>query len=429
MLSEKKTKICDPIYDYIYLDQGEKNLIDQPVFQRLKFIQQLGFVEQAFPSGVGNRFSHSLGVCHLAGEAFDSIFNKNKKWPISDTKRRTFKKTLRMAGLLHDIGHGPLSHSSESLMPPLKELGLNEFLKTDFRRQARHEDYSIKFIMAKEGIGECIKEAGLEPSAVAQLLHKEFLGGEDFFKEAGVNFLPLLRQIISSDFDVDRMDYLQRDSFYCGVKYGLIDFAWLISHFDCHIEDDQIFLAIERGGLYTLESFLLGRQHMRSVVYFHHKPVGYNQMLKNYAKDCHWRLPSDIENYLSFTDSRLLDRLKSDDSIWAKKIIDRKAYVRLYECVFFRDSPYQSELLSFIKKLKEKLKKEKIDFIETDSEKDSIKPFNQPQKKHKIYLKNSALNQVKELYKDPAFMTFPKRKIQRVYIAPEHLPQAKTFLL
>ena len=72
----------------------------------------------------------------------------------------------------------------------------------------------------------------IDPATVAQLLHQDFFGARDFFIEKGVDFLPLLRQIISSDFDVDRIDYLQRDSLYCGVKYGLIDFIWLLSHFD-----------------------------------------------------------------------------------------------------------------------------------------------------------------------------------------------------
>ena len=334
----KKTKICDPLYDYIYLDQGEKSLIDHNLFQRLRFIQQLGFVEQAFPSGIGNRFGHSLGACHLAGKAFDSIFNKNKKLPISESKKQKLRRTLKTAALLHDIGHGPLSHSSESLMPQVKELGLESFLNTDFKRQAYHEDYSIKFIMEKEGFYTAIKQIELEPSEVAQLLHPEFFGGEDFFKEGGLNFLPLLRQIISSDFDVDRMDYLHRDSLYCGVKYGLIDFVWLISHFDCHIENKHVFLAIGKEGLYTLESFILGRQHMRSIVYFHHKPVIYNKMLKKYARDCRWRLPSDIQNYACFIDSKLFDRLKSDDNVWAKRIIERRAYLRLYEYIFFESS-------------------------------------------------------------------------------------------
>ena len=242
--------------------------------------------------------------------AFDSVFNKNKSFRLSESKKQEFRKVLRLSALLHDVGHGPLSHSSEVLMPPLKTLGLKKFLNTDFKRQARHEDYSVQFIMEEEGLYNTITEANVEPSVVAQLLHEEFSGSEDFFIEGGIDFLPLLRQIINSDFDVDRMDYLQRDSLFCGVKYGLIDFVWLISHFDSHIKDDQVFLSIGKEGLYTLESFILGRQHMRLIVYFHHKSAIYNELLKKYAKDCNWKLPSNSQDYIQFTDSRLFDRLK-----------------------------------------------------------------------------------------------------------------------
>ena len=423
----KTSKICDPLYAYIYLDQGERALIDHSVFQRLRAIQQLGFSDRAFPSGTGNRFSHSLGVCHLAGLAFDSVFNKNKSLPVSESKKRIFRKTVKLAGLLHDIGHGPLSHSSEALMPPLKELDLKGLLNSDFKRSARHEDYSVKFIMEKEGLHEVIKKSGVEPSAVAQLLHREFFGAKDFFVEGGLDFLPLLRQIISSDFDVDRMDYLQRDSLYCGVKYGLIDFSWLISHFDCHVEKGKVFLAIGREALYTLESFILGRQHMRLIVYFHHKSVSYNQILKEYARSSHWKLPSNIQDYVLWTDSRLFEKIKSDDNIWAQRINNQSVYLRLYETLFFESSEKirQNEAMESLKKM---LEKEGLDFIETHSAKDTIKPSKTSLKKYSIYLKNRVLNQTGELYQDSAFLPLPDRKMRRLYVQPEHFSKAKSLL-
>ena len=401
--------------------------MDHLFFQRLRSIQQLGFSEKAFPSGTGNRFSHSLGVCHLAGMAFDSIFEKPKSFSLSESKKQEFRKALRIAALLHDVGHGPLSHSSESLMPPLKNLGLKKFLNTNFERQARHEDYSVKFIMEEEGFYKTLKQVNVEPSVIAQLLHEEFSGSEDFFIEGNLDFLPLLRQIINSDFDVDRMDYLQRDSLFCGVKYGLIDFVWLISHFDSHIKDNQVFLSIGKEGLYTLESFILGRQHMRLIVYFHHKSAIYNELLKKYAKDCNWKLPSNSQDYIQFTDSKLLDRLKSESNKWAERIITNTPYLRLYEHICFESSVYQNDK-HFIFSIREKLKKAGVNFIDINSEKHSIKPSKSSSEKYPIYLKNNALDQIKPLYEDPSLLSFPTRKIQRIYVEPEQFSKAKLLL-
>ena len=423
----KTTKICDPLYDYIYLNQGEKSIVDHLIFQRLRSIQQLGFSEKAFPSGTGNRFSHSLGVCHLSGIAFDSIFEKSKSFSLSESKKQEFRKVLKIAALLHDIGHGPLSHSSEALMPPLKTLKLKKFLNTNFERQARHEDYSLQFIIEEEGLSKTLKQAGIEPSIIAQLLHEEFSGSEDFFIEGSLDFLPLLRQIISSDFDVDRMDYLQRDSLFCGVKYGLIDFAWLISHFDSHIKNNQVFLSVGKEGLYTLESFILGRQHMRLVVYFHHKSAIYNELLKKYAKDCNWKLPSNSKDYIQFTDGKLLERLKSSSNKWAKRIAANKPYLRLYEDIFFK-SPACQNNKSLILAIKEKLKKAEIDFIDINSEKHSIKPSKSSMEKYPIYLKNRVLNQVTPLHEDPSLLPLSTRKIQRIYVEPEQFSRAKSLL-
>ncbi len=421
----RKFKICDPLYSYIHLSEGEKTLINHPAFQRLRSVRQLGFSEQAFPSGTHNRFSHSLGVCHLASEAFDSIFSKNKSL-LSESKKQSFKTTIRISALLHDIGHGPLSHSSEALLPPLKTMGLNSFLNSSSKRLARHEDYSLKIIMDKEeGLNKVLQMSGVDPLAVAQLLHPDFSLGKGIFVEKGLDFLPLLRQIISSDFDVDRMDYLYRDSLFCGVKYGWIDFMWLISHFDCHIEGERVFLSVGKEGLYTLESLLLGRQHMRLIVYFHHKPAIYNQMLKKYIEDCQWRLPVSLSDYLSWTDEKLFQKLKSDSSnIWARRIITQKAYLRLYEEV---RSKYSGEQVKNIEFLKERLKTMEIDFIDINSEEHSIKP-KKPVAGQDIFLKNKALRHAIPFREAPGLLTFPPRKIQRLYVDPEKFAKAQSLL-
>ena len=462
---EKKFKICDPLYSYIYLERNELPVFNHLAFQRLRSIRQLGFSDEAFPSATHTRFTHSLGVSHLAGEAFDSIFEKNKGL-LSEKKKQVFRKNLRMASLLHDLGHGPFSHSSEVLMPPLKSLNLSQHLKaTD--RQARHEDYSLKMILEEESLIKALKQMGLEPVHIAEILHPEFSGETGFFKEKGLNFLPLLRQILSSPFDVDRMDYLYRDSLFCGVKYGLIDFVWLIAQMDCHIQnnqgEDQVFLSIDSSALYTLESLILGRQHMRLVVYFHHKSTIYNEMLKKYSKTCSWVLPSNISDYLEFTDSKLLNELKGDKSPYAQKIIERKPYFRLYEASDFsphffnareqsfsrafgltkeflsqknslspnekqseqKDDSFKDNIFSF---LQEKLNKEGVDFIVVDSQKNSIKPSKKESLNAPVFLENKSLDQVQEWNQASNFLFIPSRRLKRIYVLPEQLSLARKYL-
>ena len=494
MDADKIFKICDPLYNYIYLEKDEFSLLDQPILQRLRFIRQLGFSDEAFPSATHTRFAHSLGAFHLAGEAFDSIFGKNKGL-LSEEKKKVFRKILRVASLLHDLGHGPFSHSSETLMPSLASLNLSKYLKNE-TRQVRHEDYSLKLILEEEGLAPVLKKMGLEASLVAQVLHPEFIGQKhgtkDFFKHKGLNFLPLLRQILSSPFDVDRMDYLHRDSLFCGVRYGLIDFVWLIAQMNCSIQnkqnEDQVFLSIDSSALYTLESLILGRQHMRLVVYFHYKSAIYNEMLKKYSKTCDWVLPSDLSSYLEYTDSRILEQLKKDKSNpWARRIVEKKPYFRLYEAPDYtidlktaqkesdknvKKSQEQREAdlktaqkesdknischpsdlktaqkesdkniscrpsdlktiqeesdKNLFSELQSRLKQEGIDFIVVDSHKNSIKPSKKSQQNSMpVFLENKSLKHVQQWDKNPNLISIPSRTLKRVYVPPEKYPLAE----
>ena len=433
---EKAAEICDPLYGHIYFDRDEKRLIESPAFQRLRSIQQLGFCQYAFPSGTGNRLTHSLGAGYLAGAAFDSIFSKPAARALSlrEARKKEFRKALRFAALLHDVGHGPLSHSSEPLMPRLSDLKMDSFWKAPPDRQACHEDYSAKLIM-ETGLSEIIRGAGVEPLAVAQLLHQNIQGGEDFFQEGGLNYLPLFRQIISSELDVDRMDYLNRDSLFCGVKYGLTDFMWLLSHFDCHIEGDQALLAIGSEALYTIESFLLGRRHMRMIVYFHHKTVIYAYMLKKYAASCGWTLPADTEAYLLFEDGGLFQRLRetAEGNEWARRISRREPYIRLYDRLALPggargESPFQKEARDRFDLLEEELKGEGIPLIKIDSEKHIVKPPGELRGAYEIFLKSRGFNRAMPLFGGGRLLSLPSERIERVYAAPEKLERAKQIL-
>jgi len=140
-------EIRDPVHGSIHILDEEIPIIRDDFFQRLRNIKQLGFSEYVFPGATHTRFIHSIGVMNIASQAFDRLF----KARLGDKNFRRLKETFKLACLLHDVGHAPLSHSTETVMPQLSELNIpKDFLsKKDLSRdrQATHEDYTIKAIV------------------------------------------------------------------------------------------------------------------------------------------------------------------------------------------------------------------------------------------------------------------------------------------
>ena len=229
-LSEpREIHIRDPIHGTIEVSVREIKLVDHPIFQRLRNIKQLGFADLAFPGATHSRYSHSLGAMHIASRVFDRLFAHNE---LPDRVRARFRQAVRLAMLFHDVGHAPLSHTTETLMPPVGELGLGVFAGNDVGRRATHEDYTLKMVLDSP-LGEKIEaifgDAGIAPRDVAELIvGAGFNQRSTRFRHGGVDYAPILRQIVSSECDADRMDYLMRDSFYSGVNYGKFDADWLI---------------------------------------------------------------------------------------------------------------------------------------------------------------------------------------------------------
>ena len=352
-------KILDPIHKYIYFSTEEKQIIDTPAFQRLRNIKQLGFTERSFPSAVHNRLTHSLGACHLAGLAFKNIFSEPS--PLSKKKEKEFYRLIRLTALLHDIGHGPLSHSSEPLMPPLTQL----FPSSTKKRKAGHEDYSVLLIQ-ESSISNILNRIGILPEHIIALIRPETAKNcSSYFTDKGVNYQPILEQIIHSEVDVDRMDYLKRDSYFCGAYYGNLDFDWILKNLSFHIEKNQAHLAVKSPALYTIEDFLLGHHHIHLAVYFHHKNIIYDEMLLKYFNSplCRFFFPVKSCEYISFHDSSLYSALEKDKSkiSWAQRITDNNPYKKLFQ---IQHTPSQSAAIKQkIEKMTRRLKENSIDFI------------------------------------------------------------------
>jgi HD superfamily phosphohydrolase len=351
-------EIRDPVHGSIAIVDSEIEILEHPFFQRLRNIKQLGFSEYVFPGATHTRYLHSIGVMNVATLVFNSLF-KDQASP--EVKR--LRESLRLGCLLHDIGHAPLSHSTESVMPMVSALKLpSQFFKGE--RQATHEDYTIKSITDSsftEAFKGVQKEFGIEPNAIAELVIGE-TSNPAYFTINGINYFPLLHQLVSSEMDCDRMDYLLRDSYFCGVSYGKFDLDWIIDNMKVCVENNEAFLGISERAISTFDDFLLSRFHMFMMVYFHYRAVCLEQMLLRYFESAksEYSIPADIESYQEHDDSFLYRVLKKSDNVWAKRIVMNNIPKKILET-------FGTIHLDQMKELENFFKAEGIDYIKCSS--------------------------------------------------------------
>jgi HD superfamily phosphohydrolase len=324
-------EVRDPIHGAVSFSPDERRVLDHPFVQRLRNVKQVGFSEWAFPGASHSRYLHSIGVLHLAGRAFDSAY---AGWTFHDpAKRRAFRQAVRLAALLHDLGHAPFSHCTEFAMPQLSTLGLQAYGGGLPDRRATHEDYTIGILTASSLTDELSRGFPCTPRHVACLISRDVDVEDDFFVDGDLDHRTVLSQIISSELDVDRLDYLVRDSFYSGAKYGHVDVNWILSNLKIHPDRGHVSLALDRRAIYAFDHFILARYHMFVMVYFHHKSVVYEEMLKRYFKNpaCDYRIPSDMESYLDIDDAQLIVRLRAAKDPWAQAVVRRTPWRRVLE--------------------------------------------------------------------------------------------------
>lgn len=420
-------EIKDPVHGTLEFTPPEVAVIDSPAFQRLRQIKQLGFGEFSFPGAVHNRYIHSIGASHLAGMAFDQIFlgyhfkDPSTKWRL--------RQTVRLAALLHDIGHGPLSHTTEEVMPPLKKLNVTAYGKQE-NRKANHEDFTIKFI-TDSPLSETIQKnfSDIAPIQIACLVDKSLKSPDDFFIDNGLDLRLVLSQIVSSEMDVDRMDYLVRDSYFCGTNYGKFELNWLIGNLCHYVMNDKVHLALNRRALYTFDDFLISRHHMYLMVYFHHKAIIYDEMLMRYLTDdkCNFQLPYDINEYLIYTDHRLSQHLAGEKNKWAQRISQHRPFRNLFEIHITGESARPMEI-------RKKLDRAGIENIHVSSEARLSKyhSFSEGDASRKIFIidqydrgsKPFPLEQGTQIFE----MYEKARRIERIYVSPEDYPKAEQIL-
>src|SRR6266571_3278817 len=304
------TFIKDPIHGYIRINRTERAIIDTYPLQRLRRIRQLAGSEFVYPAANHTRFEHVLGAMYLAGVLAETL-------PVNLSSRQ--KQELRLAALLHDIGHGPFSHVFEPLM--IRHLG-----KT-------HEDL-VPWLVTETEVSSKLEEAGFSPKRLSRLA----------VGRLGDKRRPFLDQVISSSVDVDKMDFLVRDSFHTGAGYGSIDVNRLLYTMD--VLDGN--LAVDGTAVATLESFLLARLESFRTIYFHRTSRAVQIMIVKAleaAKDELGLLAFDEPmDYLQLDDYNVWSNLK--DCKKSMRIIHDLETRRLLKCAYERTVFAQEEVVS-----------------------------------------------------------------------------------
>ena len=336
-------ELRDPIHKRIAFSEFERGIIDHPFFQRLRFISQLGFLQSyVYPGAVHDRFSHAIGAMHVAGRLFGRVMSSSSifKEKLSGDDIEALRMRVRLAGLLHDIGHGPFSHASEIVFPQLEDLPLDwGWWREKESRQAVHEDYSVLLIqtMADEG--------GLDRALaqdIASLVHGSIKPSAWFYEriEKIPSLQRVLKGLISGEVDADRMDYLLRDSYFCGVAYGQYDIDWLISSMGVAQRDDELVFTISENGVRAFEDLLLARYHMVDQVYFHKTKAGFTHYLEQAIEtgEIDLQIPTDPYAYVALRDGvvieKLFDAARDEKNYWSHHLMNRlpaKRVMRLHD--------------------------------------------------------------------------------------------------
>jgi HD superfamily phosphohydrolase len=307
-------EIKDPVHGYVYITEEAKSIIDTYPMQRLRRLRQLAGSEVVYPGANHTRFEHCLGVMYLADKVLE---NPNISSLASDEEA----DMCRISALLHDVGHGPFSHVFEQLL--IKDL------------EKTHEDIT-SWIIEKSELADNLSKMGYKPQEVGSLAVGKLHKTDKAF----------LDQIISSAVDVDKQDFIVRDTYHTGAEYGFIDVYRLIHALDVLGEN----LAVELGALSALEAFMIARIESFKSIYFHRVGRAAQIMLATAMEKANnelgltaFKTPEEyltLDDYTTWTD---LKRCKA-----SKEIINNLERRRMLKCAYERTFYEKDTMISNI---------------------------------------------------------------------------------
>ena len=307
-------EIKDPVHGYVYISEEEKNVIDSYPMQRLRRLRQLAGSEYVYPGANHTRFEHCVGVMYLAGKVLE---NPN----VSSVLGEEEVDMCRISALLHDAGHGPFSHVFEQLL--IKDL------------EKTHEDIT-SWIIEKSEVGDKLSKMGYKPKEVGGLAVGKL-------QRPGRAFLD---QIISSAVDVDKQDFIVRDTYHTGAEYGFIDVYRLIHAMDVLGEN----LAVELGALSALEAFMIARIESFKSIYFHRVGRAAQIMLATAMEKANSELGLTAfktpEDYMALDDYTVWAALKKCPA--SKGIISNLENRRMLKCAYERTFYEKDTMISNI---------------------------------------------------------------------------------
>lgn len=341
-MSEKYFEIRDPIHGLVRYNDLEREVINSAPFQKLRRIRQLAWTDFVYPGAMHTRFEHSIGVMHVAGRLFDRLVTDARskdilksQFQVNDDEIERRRQHVRLAALCHDLGHGPFSHAAEELFPrkPSGEKG-----------RIPHETYSYEIIKAE--ISDVVKS-----HSSSNVLGLEIDGIASFIDGVPTDRITLLlKDIVSGTLDADRMDYLLRDAYHCGVRYGQYDFERIVNTIGiCEDveEQDEFRVGINDDGVHAAEGLVIARFMMFTQVYMHKTRSIYDYHFEMCMKELllsnngqfpdPWTVDSRAA-FIGWDDWKVLGKIQQGDGGEHGKIIrDRKHHRLVLETQEFYD--------------------------------------------------------------------------------------------